>query len=130
MPRTILQSVTFKGVRPQDVYDALMDSRKHSQFTGTKASISRKAGGRFAAYDGYIDGTTLELVPGKKIVQMWRGSDWPEGHYARTSFLITKSKSGATLRFRQSNVPDDKYQSIKQGWIDFYWNPLKEFLER
>lgn len=33
--KTIEQSVTFNA-SPHDVYEALMDSEKHSQFTGAK----------------------------------------------------------------------------------------------
>ena len=128
MPRTIVQTVSFKGSPPQDVYAALMDSRKHSLFTRAKARMSNKPGGKFSAYDGYIEGTNLVVVQNRKIVQLWRGSDWPQGHYARTTFQLSRTKSGTRLRFRQSNVPDAQYASIKQGWIDFYWKPLKVFL--
>ncbi|MGO9139449.1 MAG: hypothetical protein ACLP9S_16040 [Syntrophales bacterium] len=56
---TIRQSVTFK-VKSHDVYEALMDSRKHAKFSGEKASISRKGGGKFTCYGGYIAGINPE----------------------------------------------------------------------
>ncbi|MBM2832567.1 MAG: YndB domain-containing protein, partial [Dehalococcoidia bacterium] len=59
-----------------------MDSRKHAKFTGDSATISREIGGKFTAYGDYAEGINLELVPDKKVVQSWRGSDWPEGHYS------------------------------------------------
>ncbi len=46
--RTIEQTVTFKA-SPHEVYESLMDSAKHSKFTGAKASISREVGGAFTA---------------------------------------------------------------------------------
>ena len=52
--KNIRQSVTFKA-SPNEVYEALMDSRRHTKFTGKKAKISRKIGGKFIAYGGYID---------------------------------------------------------------------------
>ena len=61
--KTIRQSASFK-TSPHEVYEMLMDSRKHTKFTGEKASISRKIGGKFSAYAGYIDGVNLDLVPG------------------------------------------------------------------
>ena len=45
--KTIRQTVQF-GARPEDVYDALMDPKKHAKFTGAKATISRKVGGSFS----------------------------------------------------------------------------------
>jgi len=123
--KTIRQTIKFKA-KPEDVYDALMDARKHSKFTGSKAIIARRVGGRFTAYDNYISGTTVELVPGKRIVQQWKGSDWPEGHYSIATFKMKKVKEGTELRFTQEDVPNDKYDGINQGWIDFYWEPMKK----
>ena len=129
MPKTIRQSVTFKA-SPHDIYETLMDSRKHSKFTGNKASISRKVGGKFTAYGGYIGGTNLQLVPNKKIVQSWRGSDWQKDQLSRATFALKKVRAGTRLTFTQSGVPDKHYKSIKQGWITYYWNPMKAALNK
>jgi hypothetical protein len=43
---------------PKDVFEALMDSMKHAEFTGSKAEIDRVAGGAFSLYDGYLSGST------------------------------------------------------------------------
>ncbi len=127
--KTIRQSVTFK-TSAHAVYEALMDSRKHARFTGAKAKISRKVNGKFAAYDGYIEGIHLDLVPDKKIVQSWRGSDWPDGHFSKATFSLKKIKNGVRLTFTQSGVPVEHYRDINQGWRDYYWKPMKEMLER
>jgi len=127
--RDIKQTVRFKA-DPHEIYSALMDSRKHSRFTGGKAVISRKTGGRITAYDGYIEGKNLELEPDKKIVQLWRASDWPEGHFSKVRFIISGNTGGSILEFTQEGIPDEFYKSIRQGWIDFYWNPMKEMLEK
>lgn len=128
MPKTIRQSVTIK-TSPRQVYAALMDSKKHGKFTGGKAVISRKVGGKFSVFDGYAEGVNLHLAPDRKIVQTWRASDWPKGHYSRATFALKKAASGTRLTFTQSGVPDRHYAAIKQGWIDFYWTPLKAMLE-
>lgn len=127
--KIIKQSATFKAP-PHEVYEALMDSRKHARFTGGKASISREVGGKFTAYDGYIDGVNLELVPDQKIVQSWRASDWPEKHYSTVTFALKELNSGTRLTFTQTGVPEEFYEEIKQGWHDYYWNPMKQLLEK
>ena len=127
--KTIRQSVTFK-TSPHVVYEMLMDSRKHAKFTGEKARISRKIGEKFTAYAGYINGVNLDLVPNKKIVQSWRGSDWPEGHYSKVTFSLQRAKNGTRLTFRQSGVPEEHYKGINQGWRDHYWKPMREMLEK
>ncbi len=68
MSKNINQTVTFKTT-PHEVYEALMDSKKHAAFSGGAANISRAVGGEMMAYDGYIAGKNIELVPDKKIVQ-------------------------------------------------------------
>src|SRR5206468_4282723 len=79
MSKTIRQTATFK-TSPHEVYEALMDSRKHSKFTGAPAKLSRKVGGEFTAFGGSLSGKTTELVADKKILQEWRADDWPAGH--------------------------------------------------
>lgn len=126
---TIRHSVTFKATA-HEVYEALMDSRKHSKFTGEKASISRKLGGKFTAYDGYAEGVNLELLPDERIVQSWRADDWPEGHYSKVTFSIKETATGTRLTFKEAGVPEDQYAEISQGWRDFYWAPMKKLLEK
>ena len=127
--KIIKQSVTIKA-KPHDVYEALIDSKKHTQFTGSKAMISRKAGGKFSTFDGYAEGENLELVPDKKIVQSWRAEDWPEGHYSKATFVLKEVAGGTQLIFTQSDVPEEFYDDISQGWKDYYWAPMKEMLEK
>ena len=127
--KTIRQTITFKA-SPHYVYEALMDSRKHSEFTGGKAVISRKIGGKFTAYDGYAEGTNLELAKDKKIVQKWRADDWPEGHYSTVTFELKKVEGGTKLKFMQTGVPEDQYGPIGEGWVEFYWDNMKKMLEK
>lgn len=127
--RTIRQSVTFKA-GADDVYEALIDSKKHAEFTESEVKMSRKVGGKFSIYGGDIQGVNLELVPGQKIVQSWLYSDWPEGHYSRATFSLKEVPSGTRLTFTQTGVPEEFYDDISQGWRDYYWEPMKEMLER
>lgn len=126
--KSIHQSVTFSA-SPHEVYELLMDSKKHAAFTGEAASISRKVGGKIKAYGDYILGKNLELVADKKIVQLWRASDWPKGEYSTVTFIFIQIKTGAEISFTQTGVPAEKVAEIKTGWIDFYWKPMKEYLE-
>jgi len=112
--KTIKQTISFKA-KPEDVYNALMSSKLHSKFTGSKAVISNKVGGKFSAYNKYIIGTNLELVPGKKIVQSWRSSEWEKGHISKVTFIFSKVKSGTKLSFTHADIPLNDYESIKQG---------------
>jgi activator of HSP90 ATPase len=126
--RTIRQSVTFKAA-PADVYEVLMDSKKHGALTGSVARVSRKVGGKFSVYGGDIEGVNLELVPGQRIVQSWRYSDWPAGHYSTATFSLSDVSGRTRLTFTQTGVPAEAYEDIRQGWRDYYWRPMKQLLE-
>src|SRR3972149_12205989 len=101
--KTIKQKVAFK-VKSREVYEALMNSKKHSAFTGGKAKISGRVGGSFSVYDGYATGKNLKLVKDKTIVQTWRASDWEEGHYSTVTFNFVPTKNGCLLTFIQEDV--------------------------
>lgn len=129
MSRTIRQAVTFKAT-PHQVYDALMDSKHHAKFTGEAARISREVGGEIMAYGGYITGRNIELVPDQRIVQTWRASDWPGGLESTVTFVLTRVPAGTRLQFTHRGVPGDQYESIRQGWIDYYWTPMKALFNK
>jgi uncharacterized protein YndB with AHSA1/START domain len=124
---TITQKVIIPA-SPEEVYDALMDPKKHSAFTGAEATGEPKVGAEFTAWDGYITGKNLELEPGKRIVQEWVTSEWPEGYGpSRLEFTLRKVKDGTELTMVHSNIPADQADEYKQGWIDNYWDLMKEY---
>ena len=75
MTPVIQQSVLFRS-SPQVLFDLYLDSRRHSLSTGAPATISRKVGGKFKAFEGQLEGKNLLIVPGKQIVQLWRATHW------------------------------------------------------
>ena len=107
-----------------------MDSGKHSEITGDVAVISREMGGKFTTFDGWADGANVELVPDQKIVQTWRGKDWPEGHYSQATISLQDNEGVTKLAFVQTGVPEDVYEDVKKGWREYYWKPLKAMLEK
>jgi len=128
MEKTLRQTRTFRATA-KELYDLLMDSKQHSAVTGAPAKISAKIGGKFTAFGGDLEGTTLELTPNKKIVQSWRSSDWPPGVYSRATFVFSPAGKGKTkLTFTQSGIPEGQYEDIRQGWITYYWEPMAQQL--
>jgi activator of HSP90 ATPase len=126
--RTITQKVFVPSVTPAEVYDAFVNPRKHAAFTGSAASGSPRVGGRFTAWDGYISGVHRELVKGRVIVQDWQTTEWPEGAPpSRLEFSFESAKGGTAVRMVHSNVPAEQADSLRQGWMDFYWTPLKAY---
>lgn len=129
--KIIRQSEIFKAP-PHEIYELLLDSKKHSKFTGSKSEIVRKVGGEFSAYDGYNRGKLLELVPNRKIVIALRHDedDWPEDHFSKITIRLSKNEDGTKLTFTQSAVPSQHAGHLAQGWKDHYWEPMKAMLEK
>ncbi len=128
---TTIKQKTLIPAAPDEVYEALMDAKKHSAFTGSKATCDPKVGGKFTAWDGYISGRNLQLEKGKRIVQEWSTTDWPEA-YPPSNLKLTfqKTKSGTEISMIHLDVPVEQADDLAEGWIEFYWKPMKEYFAR
>ena len=128
--KSIKQTSTFNA-SPDEIYNLIMDEKKHAAFTDSKATISTKPKGKFSVFDGYCHGYNIELVKGKKIVQAWHFAEdgWPDDHFSICSFVLDKVGDKTKLTFLQSNIPEDKAKTLKEGWKQFYWDAIKTYLK-
>jgi activator of HSP90 ATPase len=127
---TINHTIIFKAT-PIEVYQAIMDAEKHSDFTNSEVVIVNQEGTIFSAYDGYIEGKNILLIEGKKIVQLWQAleEDWPVEHVSEVTFEFEPHQNGTLLKFTHKEVPEKMYKSIEQGWKDHYWSLMQEWFE-
>jgi activator of HSP90 ATPase len=51
---------------------------------------------------------------------------WPEGHFSLATFAFAPLDGKTRLTFTQTGVPEHDHEDIKQGWYDYYLNPMKE----
>lgn len=126
--RTIVQDVTFDAP-PRVLYELYVDSRKHSASTGGAAKLGRKEGDPFTAWDGWIVGRTLRLIPALLVVQAWRSTEWPKS--VPDSVLVlafAKAGRGGRVTLVHTNVPDAEAETLDRGWHDHYWDPWKDYL--
>jgi activator of HSP90 ATPase len=113
---------------PEEIYHAWLSSEEHGLFTGGKAKIDNKIGGRFTAWDGYIEGVTVELHPYSKIIQSWRTSDFPkQSPDSKLEVLLTPESGKTMLTLIHSGIPDGQAEEYRQGWLDYYFEPMKKY---
>ena len=125
---TIKQSVILPGA-VATVYQLLTDPELHAEFTGAPAHGKARIGGTFSAYDGYITATYRELEKDKRIVQDWSTSEWPGGAPpSRLEITLSPDAKGTCLTLVQTGVPADDVKRYRDGWKEFYWEPLKNYL--
>ena len=112
---------------PEDIYHSWLNSKEHELMTGSPAEISDQVEGEFSAWDGYITGKNLELNPPLRIFQSWRTTEF-ETSDPDSLLEITFVAEGPATRvtIRHSELPDHGMQ-YQQGWIDAYFNPMKEY---
>ena len=115
---------------PRQVFETLLDSRKHTGFTGSPAFCNKKEGSEFSAYNGMLTGRNVEILNNKRIVQAWRAKNWPKGVYSIVSYTLTKTPDNkCSLEFNHIGIPDAELNKIKKGWDAHYWQPLKQYLK-
>ncbi len=128
---TTLNQKVIVPASPEEVYAAFVDPKKHAAFTGSKATGKAKANGKFTAWDGYIFGKYLEFEPGKRLVQEWQTTDWPEGYPpSRFELSFKKVPEGTEITMVHSSIPAVQKEELAEGWEEFYWQPLKAYFEK
>lgn len=116
---------------PKVIYEAWLDGKKHGAFTGGKAEIDGRVGGKFTAWDGYISGTTILVEPFGRIVQTWRTTEFPDNAPDSELEVILQEVTGGTkITLVHTNIPDGQGEEYRQGWIDFYFVPMKEYFSK
>jgi uncharacterized protein YndB with AHSA1/START domain len=112
----------------QEIYDAWLDSLAHSEMTGGEATMSDEIGAEVSAWDGYISGRNLELVPGERIVQSWRTTEFTDEHDdSIITLTLEDADDGTLLTLVHSNVPDAQRNYEEGGWESKYFEPMKAY---
>ncbi len=113
---------------PRVIYESWLDSRAHSAMTGGKATQSAKIDAPVSAWDDYITGRNLDLVPGKRIVQTWRTTQFTDRHGDSViTVTLTPIKGGTRLTLQHANVPDDQTSYEESGWREHYFEPMQRY---
>jgi activator of HSP90 ATPase len=125
---TIRIEQVFAGVAPDRMYAAWLDSDEHTALSGSEASVDPVVGGRYTSWDGYIEGQNLVLEHGRRIVQSWRASDFPDGAPdSRLEVRFEAEKGGTRFVLLHSEVPRDQRDDFEQGWRDYYLEPMQVY---
>jgi activator of HSP90 ATPase len=112
---------------PEDVYKALTLPATIHLWSGEAAEMSTVPGSEFSLWEGSIVGKNLEFEENKKIVQQWYFGDQPETSVV--TITLHPHKVGTSAELRHTNIPDEDYSDIKQGWDNNYFGSLQDFYE-
>jgi Uncharacterized conserved protein len=112
---------------PAEIYLALTNPATIQLWTGEKAEMSTVPGSEFSMWDGSIAGRNIEFEEGKRIVQQWYFGE--QDAESIVTIKLHPHKQGTSVELLHTNIPDEAYEDIEQGWIENYFGSLQEFYE-
>ncbi len=113
--------------QPEDVYLALTKPETLRLWTGEVAEMSTEPGSEFSLWEESITGRNIEFEEGKKIVQQWYFGEQEEESIV--TIKLHPHKQGTSVELKHTNIPDEAYEEIVEGWDDTYFRSLREFYE-
>ncbi|KAF9545643.1 hypothetical protein EC957_010624 [Mortierella hygrophila] len=123
---TTLEDTVELQASAHDIYDVLLNQAKVQIWTrSNKSTIEAKVGTTFSLFGGSVTGENKELVEDKKIVQSWRLSSWPAGHYSTVTMEITQNANSTAIKVKQEGVPVGEQDTTRQNWSNYYWAEIK-----
>ncbi|WP_353182488.1 SRPBCC domain-containing protein [Parapedobacter lycopersici] len=110
---------------PSQVYLALTVETTIHLWTGEEAQMEAVPDTEFSMWGGSIAGKNLAFEPDRKIVQEWYFGD--ETEQSIVTIKLHEHKQGTSMEVRQSNIPDEAYDDIVDGWQNTYAAALIDF---
>ncbi len=112
---------------PEDVYLALTQEPTIMLWTGDQATFVAEPNTEFSLWDGSIIGKNLEFEPNKKLVQQWYFGDEEAESPSIVTLKLHAHNQGTSLEVRQTNIPDEEYNDLIEGWTNEYVGSLIDF---
>ena len=112
---------------PGDVYIALTNPFTIQLWTNGDAVMSTEVGAEFSMFDGNITGKNLAFIENQKIIQQWYFGDQEEESIV--TIKLHPDKKGTSVELHHTNIPDEAYEDIIEGWDNSYFGSLADFYE-
>ena len=119
----IHKEATFP-VAPERIYELLTNGAKFGAVTGKPGKGGGSAGAYFSAFDDWLEGRQIELVPNERVVQAWRFTEWDPGVYSIVRFTLTPEGSGTKLVVDHDAYLADYHEHLSTNWGPFYFEPF------
>lgn len=113
---------------PEEIYTALTNPFTIELWSGDPAVMSTEPESEFSIFDGSIEGKNLEFEENKKIVQEWYFGEEEEAPSIVT-IKLHEHKEGTSVELKHTNIPEEAYEDMVEGWNDVYFQGLLEFFE-
>ncbi len=112
---------------PEEVYNALVKPFAIALWTGSPAQMKEEKNTEFSLFNGDITGMNLKFVPNEKIVQEWYFGEQEE--QSLVTLELREDKNSTQVELTHTNIPDEAFEDMKNGWDNYYFGGLKEFFD-
>ncbi|VXD14352.1 SRPBCC domain-containing protein [Marinoscillum sp. 108] len=113
--------------QPEEVYAALTFKPTIELWTGSPAIFKPEVDSEFSLWNGSILGKNLEFEEGKMIRQQWYFGEQDTPSIVTLKFHL--HKKGTSIEVNHTNIPDQDYDDIVDGWHEVYMKELTEFYQ-
>jgi len=120
-------SLTIKEAEPEDVFNALTNPFAIELWSGYPAVMKLEKNSEFSMWEGDITGRIIDFEKDQMIVQEWNFGDNENPSIVTIKLFPKKSKTYVVLN--HTNIPEDDYDNITEGWTDFYLGAIQKFFE-
>jgi len=110
---------------PEEVYKALTIEPTIELWTGAKAQMVAEPDTEFSLWDDSIVGKNIAFEENKKIVQQWYFGD--ENEESIVTIKLHPHKQGTSVELTHTNIPDEDYDNITEGWDTDYFGSIIDF---
>lgn len=107
------------------LFSALTNAATIQLWTGEHAIMEPIEGTEFSLWEDSIVGKNISIVPGKKLVQEWYFGEVEEPSIV--TIILHEDKNHTSVELRHTNIPDEIYDNIVQGWNENYFGALIDF---
>jgi activator of HSP90 ATPase len=111
----------------EEVFTALTNPLTIELWSGYPAQMSTTPGSEFSLFEGDIVGRNIEFKQNSFIKQHW----YFEGELNESIVTMTlrPEKNNTVVELIHTNVPEEVYEEMLNGWKKIYFGSLKKFFK-
>ena len=123
--KNIKKQYKIKALK-EDVFTALTNPLSIEMWSGEPAIMTLEEGSEFSLWDGAINGMNIEFIANQLIVQRWY---FGEEEDSVVTIKLFPDKKATRIELHQTNIPDEAFDDIVEGWNEEYFGNLMQLFE-
>jgi activator of HSP90 ATPase len=122
-----IKQIHYIPAPAEEVYAALTNPFTIELWSGYPAIMSAVPNTEFSLFEGDIVGKNIELIDNKLIRQRW----YYEGELNESivTIRLKPEKVNTVIELTHTNVPEEVYEEMVNGWKNIYFKSLKFFFK-